>query len=32
MRMGDWACGCGEHNFARREACRRCSAPKPAAA
>jgi hypothetical protein len=32
MRPGDWACsGCGEHNFARRDTCRRCNAPKPSA-
>jgi hypothetical protein len=31
MRPGDWQCTCGEHNFARRETCRRCEARKPTA-
>merc|ERR1711957_937320 len=27
---GDWICpGCGDHQFARNEACKQCSTPKP---
>jgi len=27
---GDWICpGCGDHQFARNESCRRCATPKP---
>jgi predicted RNA-binding Zn-ribbon protein involved in translation (DUF1610 family) len=29
MRPGDWKCsGCGHHNFARNDNCRRCGAPR----
>merc|ERR1719203_1068802 len=29
-KPGDWVCtSCGDHNFARNEACRKCGAPKP---
>merc|ERR1711862_701366 len=30
VRPGDWMCpGCGNHNFARNEACRKCGHEKP---
>lgn len=33
MRQGDWICSsCGNHNYASREACNKCAAPKTVAA
>merc|ERR1712226_337877 len=33
MKEGDWICdACGDHQFARNASCRRCNAPRPAAA
>lgn len=30
VRAGDWMCsGCGNHNFASRQSCNKCAAPKP---
>merc|ERR1740123_1734199 len=30
MRPGDWVCSaCGNNNFAKRDACNKCGAPKP---
>jgi len=30
MKPGDWICqGCGDHQFAKNETCRKCGAPKP---
>merc|ERR1719356_1377930 len=30
MKAGDWLCpGCGDHQFARNAACRKCGMPKP---
>jgi len=30
IREGDWLClGCNDHQFARNEVCKRCSAPRP---
>jgi predicted RNA-binding Zn-ribbon protein involved in translation (DUF1610 family) len=32
MKIGDWICtSCGDHQFAKNEACRRCRTPKPRA-
>merc|ERR1719401_2566447 len=32
MKAGDWICGsCGDHQFARNEVCKMCSAPKASA-
>merc|ERR1719401_2268982 len=32
MKPGDWICGsCGDHQFARNEVCKMCSAPKGSA-
>lgn len=28
FRHGDWMCGCGEHNFAKRESCWQCGTPR----
>jgi len=31
FRQGDWVCAqCGNHNYAKREVCNKCSAPRPA--
>ena len=31
LRPGDWMCpACGDHQFARNMACRRCNTPRPA--
>lgn len=29
FKKGDWVCECGTHNFARREECMTCAAPRP---
>merc|ERR1711957_452406 len=30
VKAGDWICpGCGDHQYARNDECRKCSTPKP---
>jgi hypothetical protein len=29
IKSGDWICECGDHNFASRQACRKCGKNKP---